>query len=400
MKVQFVYPTLIRDGAEGITANILGLKDTLERQGVEVAMRAPVLRLAQLNRKWVHITQSLRSVVHLRSALLDPSVDLVHFHASLPSQSLVARLACALAPGATTPLVGHLWNAFVDKDDLRPLGSRPEAFSHRVLNSKALARLGLSAVPEVIVSSAYQERQLRDAGYAGAVHRISNGIDLSHFRPAEPGEREKERERFGLPPDGLHVLYTGHLTPWKGVRYLVMAFARASWDYPDARLVIAHTEYGREGWRIRRDVGRLGIRDKVIFLGRVDPAALARTADIAVLPAIGTVGTAVYPNVLLEWMATGLPIIASDLPAVREVVQDGADGLLVPPGDVEALGTAIGRLLKDGSARGMLGREARRTAEALFGWERIGERVRGVYEEMLTPARASPLRRPLPPRRS
>lgn len=379
MNIHFVYPTYVRDGAEGISINIDALHGALQRRGASVKLGSPGVRLADLNHKWTHVTKGLATLPHLIAGLNDGAADLVHYHMAIPSQSLLARLAQGLTPRSRQLLIGQLWNSFIEDDELALCHSRAEAFAHRLLNNASLARLGLARFDALVVASAYQERQLRRIGYGGPIHLIPNGVDLHRFRPPIGEERAAERATLGLPPDGPVVTYYGHLTPWKGVLHLVRAFTIVAQQSPKATLVIARTTYGNEEGLLRREIARLGLSERVVFLGKLEASALLRASDIGVVPAIATVGTAVYPNVLLEMMASGLPIIATNLATTSEVISHGVNGLLVAPAQSATLGTALAYLLKDEPVRAALGQAARRTAEERFDWDAIAGRLAEVY---------------------
>jgi len=387
MRVLSMYPTLVRDGAEGITINIQTLNKALQGQGVVVDQRSPTVRLTQLNSKLIHLTKGLETLPKVWRALSAHDADVVHFHTAIPSQSILGLLARAAALIPSCPLVGHLWNAFVEEEELSRIHSPLEALSHRVLNSSALAATGLQAFQATIVASHYQEEQLRRAGFEGPIYRIPNGVDMQRFRPPSGDERRLERAKLGLPETGLIVAYYGHLTPWKGVLYLVRGFARAAAEVPDATLVIARTGYGAEEPVLRRELRELGIADRAIFLGKVDPPSLLRAADVKVVPAIAVVGTAVFANVLLEALAAGIGLVATRIETTSEVVNDGVNGLLVPPADAEALGAALVRLLKDEGLRLSLGRAARETAEKRFDWHHIASQVTEVFAQETERAR-------------
>ncbi len=379
MNIDFVYPTYVRDGNEGITINIASLRQALERRGIGVKLGSPGVDLADLNRKWTHVTKGLATLPHLIGALSDGGADLVHYHMAMPSQSLLARLAQVLVPGSSKLLIGQLWNSFIETEELDLCHSRSEAIAHRLLNNAFLARLGLARFHALVVASEYQERQLRRIGYGGPIHLIPNGVDLQRFRPPVGQERAAERARLGLPADGLIVTYYGHLTPWKGVLHLVRAFGVVAERVPAATLVIARTGYGTEEGLLRREIAGLGLDRRVVFLGTVDPPALLRASDVGIVPAIATVGTAVYANVLLEMLASGLPTIATSIATTAEVVTHGRNGLLVPPAQSATLGAALAYLLKDETLRLAMGQEARRTAVQRFDWETIADHLTEVY---------------------
>jgi len=237
MHVQFTYPTYVRDGAEGITVNITCLKSALERSGVAVTARWPTVRLTDLNSKLTHAIKGLATVRHLRAGLVG-SPDVVHFHTAIPSHSVLARIARGLAPRSTRPMIGQLWNAFVEETDLASSHSLMETLSHRLLNGPALAGLGLGSFKAIIVSSSYQERQLRRVGYRGPVHLIPNGVDTSLFSPVP------------LAPDPVkRILYVGRLSEEKNLDTLLEAAGALVGRFEIPPPVLFS---GRAMWEVRR----------------------------------------------------------------------------------------------------------------------------------------------------
>ena len=382
MNIQFTFPTYVSDGAEGITINIASLKAALERRGVTVTARWPTVRLVQLNSKVTHVIKGISALSHLRAGLT-ADLDVLHFHTAIPSHSVLALVARGLAPRSTRPMVGQLWNPFVEDEDLASSHSFKEAFFHRALNGPALASLGFGSFSAIIVSSRYQESQLRKVGYRGPVHLIPNGVDLDRFRPPRGDEQLLERAALGLPPNGLLVGYYGHLTPWKGVLHLVRGFGEVAAAVPEASLVIARTGYGTEEPMLREEIRRLGIADRVVFLGKLDAASFTRACDIGTVPATAAVGTAVFANVLLEWMASGRPTIATGIGTTSEVISDGKDGLLVPAANATALGQAVFKLLTDSALRVAIGQAGRETAVRRFNWDHIAHATLEVYEALV-----------------
>lgn len=185
---------------------------------------------------------------------------------------------------------------------------------------------------------------------------VRPGVDTARFRP-DPAAATETRRRLGIPPSAFVVAVATRLERGKGVDVPIDALAGLP---PHAELVIAGT--GREEAALRRQAAGRPVR----FLGRVDhgdlPAVLA-AADAFVLPTRLPEG---LPVSLVEAMACGLPVVASDVPGARAVVTDGVDGLLVPPGDRAALARALAVLAGDmGHGHGRdLGARARAKVEA------------------------------------
>jgi glycosyltransferase involved in cell wall biosynthesis len=169
------------------------------------------------------------------------------------------------------------------------------------------------------------------------------------------------------------------LYPWKGVDVLIEALALV----PEAHGLIVGGHAGEPDLgRVTRLADQLGIADRITFTGLVEPANVAaflQSADVLVLPnpasAISTRFTS--PLKLFEYLAAGRAIVASDLPAIREVLHDEVEALLVPPGNADALAAAIRRLLND---RALGSRLARAAADAApqYSWERRAERLEAL----------------------
>jgi glycosyltransferase involved in cell wall biosynthesis len=184
------------------------------------------------------------------------------------------------------------------------------------------------------------------------------------------------------------VAYAGHLYAWKGVDVLLEALARV----PDAHgLVVGGHERETDLARLRALATRLRIDDRVTFTGHLLPSAVAgrlARADVLALPnpasAISTHSTS--PLKLFEYMAAGKAIIASDLPAIREVLTDEVNALLVTPGDAEALAAAIRRLANDAVLRRRLGERAQ-SAVAEYSWDRRAERLEALFAQVIASPR-------------
>jgi glycosyltransferase involved in cell wall biosynthesis len=187
------------------------------------------------------------------------------------------------------------------------------------------------------------------------------------------------------PPAGRIVGYAGHLYAWKGVDVLLEALA----GVPEATgLIVGGHAAEPDLARTQSRAAELGLADRVNFTGLVPPervAGLLRQASVLVLPnrasAISTSFTS--PLKLFEYMAAGRPIVASDLPSLREVLHDQVDALLVPPGDAPALAAAIRTLFADPAlARRLAGAAAAAVPE--YGWDRRAERLEALFKTVVT----------------
>jgi glycosyltransferase involved in cell wall biosynthesis len=251
-------------------------------------------------------------------------------------------------------LVHHLFGATAFTEAAPPIAAatwlleRPLPFVYR-------------RVPTVAVSQSTLEDLVARGFDAAQIRVIENGIDLQHYAP-DPAQR-----RFEQPT----VLYLGRLKRYKRVDLVVRGFARVAAQRPRARLIIAGA--GDVEAEIRRLVQRLGLASQVELRGFVSESEklrLLRGTWVHVLtsPKEG------WGISNLEAAACGTPTIASDSPGLRDSVQHGRTGLLVPHGDVTALSESMATILDDPGLRERLGAGALAFAQQ-FSWTRAAERM-------------------------
>jgi glycosyltransferase involved in cell wall biosynthesis len=189
---------------------------------------------------------------------------------------------------------------------------------------------------------------------------------------------------------GFVIGYAGHLYPWKGVDVLLDAIAQI----PEAQGLIVGGHEGEPDFaRLKARAGRLGIANRVAFSGLVAPSRvheLLAAADVLVLPNPATTISTRFtsPLKLFEYMAARRPVVASDLPAIREVLRDGETALLVRPGDPDALAAAIRRLKDDPALARRLAAAARDAVDE-FTWSRRAQRLDALFEQVLQHTRGS-----------
>ena len=164
----------------------------------------------------------------------------------------------------------------------------------------------------------------------------------------------------------------------KGLQYLISALSDVLSLIPDAKLVIVGA--GDHGPALHQQVADLELNDSVVFTGtRSDIAGLLAMSDVFVLPTLEDV----LPTVVAEAMATGLPVVASDVGGLPEMVVDGTTGLLVPPAVVAALADACSVMLQDPEKAHVMGLAGRDVAKERFDARRQAERLDDLYVSML-----------------
>ena len=249
--------------------------------------------------------------------------------------------------------------------------------SSRVRSASDTAVLaGLTpAMDRLIVPSDAIVRKVVAEGRAGARFAvIPSGVDLSRF--ATPAPVCGLRSSLGLSDSTLIVGVVARLEPEKGHRFLLDAWPSILRASPDAWLVIV-------GEGSLTDALRASSPDHVVFTGRrEDVSALTAELSVAVLPSLREA----QGISILEAMARRVPVVASAVGGIPEVITSGVDGLLVPPADVDSLAAAVGSLLADPSLRARLGEAGYRTVADRFSIDAQVRRTESVYDEELTRA--------------
>jgi glycosyltransferase involved in cell wall biosynthesis len=206
---------------------------------------------------------------------------------------------------------------------------------------------------------------------ASRVSTIANGVQ------ADTIARSSLRAELGLPHDAQLLVSIGNLYAVKGHRVLLDALARLP---QRSRVHVAIAGRGDLESSLRTQAEQLGIGKHVHLLGlRSDVQAVLAAADVFVLPSLSEG----LPLALLEAMFAGRAIVASDVGEVRTVLADGAAGLLVPPGDTDALGEALDQLLDDAAEIERLGDRARQRAAAEYSASQMIARYAELYTRLL-----------------
>lgn len=327
------------------------------------AGHAPIERL---NGVTVHRVMSIRRSAHdtgvfgaltylcaahwkLRTLLKAENYDFAQFFFSVPTGLLsfqwrratgkpyIVSLRGSDVPGydPSFKLVDYLHRA------LRPITRRILAHSrHVVANSESLRELALKSYPENPISV------------------VTNGVSPTIFRPASAPHK---------PGATIRALCVARLVKRKGIHYLLEAIEQS--NASNLRVTIVGT--GPEEASLRQLAKSLSIEGRVEFMGQQSPQSMAncyRSADFLVHPALAES----FSMTLLEAMASGLPIVATDVGGIPELVEPDENGFLVPPGDVPALADAITRMAVP-TVRARFAEANRAKILAGFTWERIGE---------------------------
>jgi phosphatidylinositol alpha-mannosyltransferase len=354
----------------GVTEHVRNLAEQFIMRGHEVHVIAPssaqpgtlpdlpiIHRIGRpmsipANGSVVRITLPLRGYLQVKRLLAFQGFDIVHLHEPMmPALPLaVLHHSPAVNVGTFHALGQSNMAYFSAKQMLTPLFNR--------LHGK------------IAVSG--PARQFVSRHFPGDYRVIPNGIDYARF-----ATRLQPIDRFE--DDRLDVLFVGRLEKRKGLEHLLRAWPAVRQEMPKARLLVVGG--GRRLETYRRWVREHGWSE-VHFIGHVSQDDLVRyyqTSDVFCAPSTGQES---FGIVLLEAMAAGRAIVASRIPGYAEVLEDGAEGLLVEPRSSAALATGLLRLLRDADLRRAMG-ERGQVKAAAFDWSHVAGRILSFYDETI-----------------
>jgi phosphatidylinositol alpha-mannosyltransferase len=321
----------------------------LEREEADV-YRIGNVRRVPANGSIARITLSFRLARRVREVLSTEQFDVIHAHEPLmPSlPPTVLRYSDALNIGTFHAYRGSYYGYFYGRPVLRRVFSNLDG---RIAVSRAAKRF---------------VRQYFMAPYKV----IPNGVQIERFDPARVEPLPELQD--GRP----NILFVGRPEKRKGVGFLLRAYPRIKNAFPDARFIIVGAgDWDTSPYRVY--IERQGMRD-IEIIGRVSDEMLPRyhrSADVFCSPAVQGES---FGIVLLEAMAAGLPVVASDLEGYSQVLTDDREGYLVPPRNAEALADAVCAILQDPELALRMSMAGRETA-ALYSWVRVADQILDFY---------------------
>jgi glycosyltransferase involved in cell wall biosynthesis len=237
---------------------------------------------------------------------------------------------------------------------------------HRALAEEVAARAFAAATALLAVSPAVASYLDRHGEAAGRVHVVPNGVDPRRFEvPARRGAR-----------DDVAIAFVGTLKPWHGLDGLLDAFASLATALPRARLLLIGD--GPERSALADRASRAGIAGHITWTGAVAPEqvpSLLAGADVGVAPYPRLPDFYFSPLKVLEYMAAGLPVVASRSGSLPDLVGHGVHGLLYEPGDVPGLAAGIAELAADPPLRRRLGQRGQEKVRREHTWEAVARRI-------------------------
>ena len=315
----------------------------------------------------------------LRRLLRQPRrrFDLVHAHWIVPNGVMAPMVPGVGGPRGVPLAIGlHGSDVF--------LAEKPGV--------RSVARWALSRSRLLTGCSPELVERVRALGFPAERSRvIPYGVDVTAFSP-DPARRPLWRRRLGIPETAPLLLGVGRMATKKGFQVLIEILPALLAGHPELRVVLA----GGGDLLASFQAATRAWSDRVFFPGSVLRDTLPdlyRAADIFVLPAVHDAKGNVdgLPNVILEAMASGLPVVASGISGIPLAVEDGRTGRLHPEHDAPALLAALRQMLADPAAARSLGEQGRRKAEAELTWDAVAGRYREGYVAALRSSSPAPL---------
>ncbi|MEU4646665.1 glycosyltransferase family 4 protein [Nocardia fluminea] len=361
MKIGMVCPYSF-DVPGGVQAHVVELARVFIERGHKVSVLAPASEDTPLpdfvvsagravaipyNGSVARLSFGPMAYTRIRRWIDSNDFDVLHIHE--PNAPSLSMLALKIAEG---PIVATFHTSTTKSLVLSTFQGVLRPYHEKISGRIAVSELARRWQVEALGSDAVE---------------IPNGVDVSAFARGEPLD--------GYPRAGRTVLFLGRFDePRKGMDVLLGALPALIDHHPDVEILIVGR--GDED-RLRREAGQHA--GHLRFLGQVsdeEKAAALRSADVYVAPNLGGES---FGIILIEAMAAGTPVVASELDAFRRVLRDGTAGMLTPIGDSDALATAIDTLLTDDETRMRLVRTATQVV-ASYDWPVVAEQILRVYE--------------------
>jgi len=378
-----------------LTKRRSGRAESLRRGGINILYvlsdpKIPPRPGAGAALNWAaNIPQLTGAIGHLRP-------DIVHSY----SIDMLSRIQIALGE-APTPSIATINNHFVTCPFLHldPRGEVCVRCSiHGFIGCLRSRRLPALAPFEKLLqllrfSFALKYDRLTVLSEAHRRILVSNGFPPSRIsvtpnflNPEEFRERAEQHRRrlalsLGIKRGDRVVSFVGHLRRQKGVGYLIRAIPEILKALPETRFLIVGP--GPERRELLRLADSMNLTGNVRFIPYIENARIPALYALSTIFAFPSIWAEPFGRVIIEAMAVGTPVIATGVGGVPEIIEDGRNGILVPPRDPGALAEAIISLLEDRRRRMRIGREGRRTVESRFTPEAVGPRILEIYEAVL-----------------
>jgi glycosyltransferase involved in cell wall biosynthesis len=300
-----------------------------------------------------------------------PSYDIIHSHGANYRNSIIGPLSRLLK-------IKSIVKISLANDDLYGLGSGRSGLLHKYFISMVDRYISISTnITREMLGLSLSESKIR---------QIPNGVDVDRFYPASRDEKRNLRKEFGLPLDGLMLLYIGVIDERKNVRWLIDMWNKFHNEYPGFLVVVGPVSREDSDKRLYNSLKEYQkrINKKLFFFEHTDQIeAFYSMADIFILPSINEG----MPNVVLEAMASGLPCLVSRVSGAEDFL-DNKNGFIFNVHKPETFLNGL-KVLQDDSARAETGKIARSTVVESHSIEKISDQYAALYEELMKPVTES-----------
>jgi glycosyltransferase involved in cell wall biosynthesis len=302
---------------------------------------------------------------------LNYDLDVVHAHSPIPYSDLPALMY------AKRKKVPFLLTYQFDGQETGGSFMRNTGVS--IYNKVFINRVLDSAEVIIATTRSYAQESPFLKNYLDKIVVIPNGINIEEVTTTLT--KEESRTNLGLPIKTKIILFFGSLVPYKGPDILLKAFKVIKNEFPEVKLIFAGR--GQMLVELRDMAKKFDLDDDVIFLGFVEDEKKAlyyKSADIFCLPSTNMAES--FGIVNLEAMASGIPIVGSNLGGIPDIIKEGENGLLAKPCDYQSLANALLMLLKDNDLRQKMGNNGRKMVTD-YSWDKIAKETEELYKNLL-----------------
>ncbi|KAF5086884.1 D-inositol-3-phosphate glycosyltransferase [anaerobic digester metagenome] len=302
---------------------------------------------------------------------LDENVEIVHAHYNIPLPDLSAS---RYAKKKNVPFI-ITYHADAQETGGNFIRNTATALYNRYILDRVLS----NADAIIATSNSYIDESKYLGKYRDKIKVVPNGINPEDFEIEL--SKEECRSKLGLPQNKKIILFFGNVVAYKGPDVLLKAFAIVKKLYPE--LMLLYVGRGEMQAELQKLSEEMNISGSVVFAGFIEEKSKPlyyHSADIFCLPSV-TMAEA-FGIVNLEAMACGLPVVSSKLGGIPDIVQNGKNGIIVEPGDIEALADALKELVENDDLRVKMSSEGKSMSED-YSWTKIAEETEKIYENLL-----------------
>lgn len=310
--------------------------------------------------------KDIAATINLYRYLKKNRYHIVHTHNS--KAGFIGRLSAKLAG---VPVIIHTVHGFAFHDQ-EPLWRRMLFRNLERMASTCCDRMIFISRP--LIDWALKEKITSTE----KIVKIYSGIELDRFKPVSDDEKKQAKIRWGINPDDPVAGIVSKLWEGKGHKILIKAFKELTKDLKKAKLFIVGEGYLED--ELRSYAKELGISESIVFTGfRFNVSEVMACFDISVLPSFFEG----MGRVLIEAMAMKIPVVASNVGGIPDIVKENKNGILVPPGNVSELSEAMKKLLTNPEMSISMGKYGHQKATETFGAESMSEKILNIYKECL-----------------